>query len=122
MLRKAEDDFGFSDRGEDKPASPAEHLGTLLREGPPLGVHTLVWCDTLNNLNRTFDRQALREFEIRVLFQMSANDSSNLIDSPWPASSACTGPSSTARRKDGWRSSALMECRQKPGWSGCGRS
>ena len=36
----------------------------------------------MNNLNRTFDRNGLREFEIRVLFQMSANDSSTLIDSP----------------------------------------
>ena len=41
-----------------------------------------VWCDTLNNLQRSLDRQALREFEMRVLFQMSAADSSNLIDSP----------------------------------------
>ncbi len=47
-----------------------------------MGVHTIVWCDSLNNLNRTFDRQTLREFEIRVLFQMSANDSSTLIDNP----------------------------------------
>ena len=47
-----------------------------------MGVHTIVWCDSLNNLNRSFDRQGLREFEIRVLFQMSANDSSTLIDTP----------------------------------------
>ena len=45
-------------------------------------VHTIVWCDSLNNLNRSFERQGLREFEIRVLFQMSANDSSTLIDNP----------------------------------------
>jgi hypothetical protein len=81
-LRKADDDFGFSRLGEDKPASPAKQLATILREGPPVGVHTIVWCDSLNNLNRSFDRQGLREFEIRVLFQMSANDSSTLIDSP----------------------------------------
>jgi hypothetical protein len=45
-------------------------------------MHVLVWCDTLNNLQRTLDRQALREFEMRVLFQMSVSDSSNLIDTP----------------------------------------
>ncbi|MCL2330121.1 MAG: hypothetical protein FWC56_02340, partial [Phycisphaerae bacterium] len=33
-------------------------------------------------VERTFDRTTLREFDNRVLFQMSANDSSNLIDSP----------------------------------------
>jgi hypothetical protein len=42
----------------------------------------MVWVDTLNNLNRTFDRATLRELEHRVLFQMSSADSSTLIDSP----------------------------------------
>jgi hypothetical protein len=79
-LRKQEDDFGFS-RREEKP-NPAKQFSNILREGPAVGVHTLVWCDSLNNLNRAFDRQTLREFELRVLFQMSATDSSNLIDSP----------------------------------------
>jgi hypothetical protein len=80
-LRKEEDDFGFSGRGEEKP-SPAKQFGTILREGPALGVHTLVWCDSLNNLQRSLERQLMREFEMRVLFQMSAADSANLIDTP----------------------------------------
>lgn len=80
-LRRSDDDFGFS-RRDDRPASPSEMLGNLLREGPGLGIHVLVWCDTLNNVGRSFDRQALREFEQRVLFQMSPGDSSQLIDSP----------------------------------------
>jgi hypothetical protein len=79
-LRKQEDDFGFS-RREEKP-NPAKQFANILREGPGVGVHTLLWCDSFNNLNRAFDRQTLREFEMRVLFQMSATDSSNLIDSP----------------------------------------
>jgi hypothetical protein len=83
-LRKAEDDFGFSRRGEEKP-SPAKQFATILREGPALGVHTLVWCDSLNNVTRCLDRQGMREFEMRVLFQMSATDSSVLIDSPQAA-------------------------------------
>jgi S-DNA-T family DNA segregation ATPase FtsK/SpoIIIE len=53
-----------------------------LREGPGVGVHTIVWCDTLNNLQRAVDRQGLREFDLRVLFQMSGADSSQLIDTP----------------------------------------
>ncbi len=82
-IRKGDDDFGFSSSfGEDKPASPSKSFSTILKEGPAVAVHTLVWCDSVNNLNRTFDRQGLKEFEIRVLFQMSANDSSSLIDSP----------------------------------------
>src|SRR5262249_31299679 len=55
-------------------------FATVLRDGPAVGIHTLVWCDTLGNLNRALDRQELRELEMRVLFQMSAADSSNLID------------------------------------------
>ena len=33
-------------------------------------------------IERTLDRASMREFDHRVLFQMSAADSSNLIDSP----------------------------------------
>jgi hypothetical protein len=82
-LRKQDDDFGFSRRGGgDAPASPAKQFGTILREGPGVGVFTLVWCDTLTNVNRSLDRQGMREFEMRILFQMSVADSSTLIDSP----------------------------------------
>jgi len=81
-LRKGEDDFGFSRYGEEKETPPSKLFVNILRDGPAVGVHTIVWCDSLNNLNRTFDRSALKEFEVRVLFQMSANDSSTLIDSP----------------------------------------
>jgi hypothetical protein len=84
-LRPQEDDYGFTRRGDDQPPSPPKQFGTILREGPNVGVHTLVWCDSLSNLNRSLERQSLREFEMRVLFQMSAADSSNLIDSPLAA-------------------------------------
>jgi hypothetical protein len=80
-LRRQEDDFGFMRKG-DEALSPAQHLATLLREGPPLGVHTLLWCDTLNNLQRTLDRSSMRELSMRVVFQMNVADSSNLIDNP----------------------------------------
>ena len=42
----------------------------------------MMWCDTLPNVNRSFDRTMLRECTQRVLFQMSSADSSHLIDSP----------------------------------------
>ncbi|RMG35911.1 MAG: cell division protein FtsK [Planctomycetota bacterium] len=81
QLRKAEDDFGFGlDR--DKPASLSKRFADLLRRGPLVGVHTLVWCDSYNNLTRWLPRDAIREFESRVALAMSANDSSNLIESP----------------------------------------
>lgn len=83
MLRQ-EEEFGFSSSSSDgdEIPKPEKQFGTILREGPHLGVHTLAWCDTVNNLNRALDRQGMKEFESRVLFQMGATDSSNLIDSP----------------------------------------
>ena len=77
-LRRAEDDFGFGRR--EGPPPPPQLFTTLLREGPALGIHTLLWCDTFGNLQRALDRQALREFELRVPMQMSVTDSSNMID------------------------------------------
>lgn len=82
MLRKTEESFSFSaDEGEKKP-QPDKQLSEILREGPSLGVHVIAWIDTSASLDRTFDRGAMREFDYRVLFQMSAADSSALIDSP----------------------------------------
>ncbi len=119
-IRKGDDDFGFSSSfgGEDKPASASKSFSTILKEGPSVAVHTLVWCDSVNNLNRTFDRQGLKEFEIRVLFQMSANDSSTLHRlTRGPASSAKTGRCSTARKRTRPRSSAPTACPKRNGSS-----
>lgn len=84
-LRRGEDDFGFSRTSGERPPDPARQFSNILRDGPALGMHAIVWCDSLNNLNRTWDRQTLREFEMRVAFQMSVNDSSSFIDTPLAA-------------------------------------
>ncbi|MEN6408065.1 MAG: FtsK/SpoIIIE domain-containing protein [Thermoguttaceae bacterium] len=76
---KKEDDFGFS--SGDQP-TPAKQFSAILREGPAVGIHTLAWCDTFSNASRMLDRQNMRDFEMRVLFQMNANDSSSLMDTP----------------------------------------
>ncbi|MFT5128943.1 MAG: S-DNA-T family DNA segregation ATPase FtsK/SpoIIIE [Rhodothermales bacterium] len=76
---RQEEDFSFS--VDDKP-KPEKDFADIMRDGPEVGVHVIAWCDTMNNLNRSLNRRALREFELRVLFQMSANDSISLIDSP----------------------------------------
>ncbi len=80
-LRRREDEFSFSKR-EDEDAAPVDQLDAILREGSGLGVHVITWCDTVNNLNRHFSHQVLREFEMRVLFQMSPADSGQMLDSP----------------------------------------
>ena len=83
-LRKSEDSgFSFGSSGdEEKKPQPDKQFTDILRDGPPVGIHALAWCDTAAALERTLERSAMREFDNRVLFQMSAADSSNLIDSP----------------------------------------
>ena len=77
-----EEDFGFSTSGTEPPPNPAALLNTLITEGTRLGFHVLASCDTYNNVTRFLSRKALSEFEMRVLFQMSVNDSASLIDNP----------------------------------------
>ena len=73
--------FSFgAEPAEPPPANPGQDLATILRDGPDVGVHTIIWCDTMASLNRSLDRRAQREFGMRLAFQMSANDSSALVD------------------------------------------
>jgi hypothetical protein len=83
-LRRREDDFSFG-RTADEPLNPSKQFADLLREGASLGIHLLIWCDTFTNLQRAVDRAGLRELALRVVFQMSVADSSNLIDNPLAA-------------------------------------
>ena len=66
----------------DSAVSPAAALLSLISEGPASGFHVIATCDTYNNVNRFLGRKTLTEFEMRVLFQMSASDSASLIDAP----------------------------------------
>ncbi len=81
MLRRNEDDFGFSMDEESKPR-PDKQFAEILKDGSTVGIHVLVWADTLATIERTLDRQVIRNFDNRVLFQMSAADSSQLVDTP----------------------------------------
>jgi hypothetical protein len=78
-LRKV-DDFSFG--ADEGGARPDKQLAKVLRDGPAVGVHAIAWIDTAASLDRTIERATAREFVARVLFQMSANDSTNLIDTP----------------------------------------
>ena len=79
-LRRNEDDYGYS--SGDAPPSPDKVLALLLKEGPLVGIHCILWADTVANLQRCVERGTMRELETKVLFQMGANDSSALIDGP----------------------------------------
>jgi S-DNA-T family DNA segregation ATPase FtsK/SpoIIIE len=65
----------------DAGANPGLLFNKLITEGAGLGFHVIATCDTYNNLMRMLSRKAVSEFEMRVVFQMSANDSASLIES-----------------------------------------
>ncbi len=80
VLRRAEDDYGFS--MDDAPPTPDKVFGAILRDGPEHGIFAIAWADTVGTLERCVDRQTMRSFDQRVMFQVGATDSSTLIDSP----------------------------------------
>jgi hypothetical protein len=71
-LRKDEDDFSNN--------SPADEVLKILRDGPEVGVHCLMWADVPASLTRTLGRKALNEFSLRAAGVMSEADSQSLID------------------------------------------
>lgn len=78
---RQDDDFAFSSSEGDS-ANAAAQLQKFVTEGPTHGMHLIATLDTYNNVNRFLGRKALSEFEMRVLFQMSTNDSASLCDDP----------------------------------------
>jgi len=74
-----EEDFSFSSSSEE--ADPGAQFDELIREGSAYGIHLLVAIDAYSNVTRFISRKGIAEFEMRVVFQMSANDSASLIDS-----------------------------------------
>lgn len=78
---KFDEEMSFS-LDADAGANPGLQFNKLITEGAGLGFHVITTCDTYNNLMRMLSRKAVSEFEMRVVFQMSANDSATLIESP----------------------------------------
>ncbi|MCA9129205.1 MAG: hypothetical protein KDB22_19090 [Planctomycetales bacterium] len=74
---KKEDEFSF---GEAE-LTPDKVLEEILRDGPSHGIHVVLWAESYSTVSRWLSRNAMREIEIRLLMQMSGNDSTNLVDS-----------------------------------------
>jgi S-DNA-T family DNA segregation ATPase FtsK/SpoIIIE len=78
---KFDEEMSFS-MDADAGVNSGLQFNKLITEGASLGFHVIATCDTYNNLMRMLSRKAVSEFEMRVVFQMSANDSASLIESP----------------------------------------
>ena len=85
-LRRDEDDYGMAGFGAPKEATPASQLGDLIRKGPLVGIHVVIWSDTFSNAMRWLSNSLLREFDNRVAFRLNQTDSASLIDTPAAAS------------------------------------
>ena len=77
-----EDDFSFSMGSSEGGADTGAQFNQIVTEGSGYGMHIITTVDTLSSVNRFLNRKALTEFAMRVIFQMSANDSASLIDTP----------------------------------------
>jgi hypothetical protein len=62
---------------------PVRTLERIVRDGPEVGVHTLLWSDRLPTLTAQTSRATMRAFAQRVVLQMPAEDSAMLIDSAY---------------------------------------
>ena len=71
--------YGYNDAEPAAPTAP-QMFAELIKEGPEMGIHTTVWADNVPNLLRVLDRRLLREFDMRVALQMTADDSATLLD------------------------------------------
>lgn len=85
-LRKDEDDFGLGGFGEAKAQTVSSMFSDVLKRGPLVGIHVVVWSDTFSNAIRWLSNSLLREFEIRIAFRMNQTDSASLVDTPVAAS------------------------------------
>ncbi|RME90582.1 MAG: ATP-binding protein, partial [Verrucomicrobia bacterium] len=79
---RQEDEFALSLDTDKTGTEPAGVFRRLIEEGPAHGMHVICSCDSVSSLGRFLSRKLQGEFEMRVAFQMSANDSAVLIDSP----------------------------------------
>ena len=68
--------------GAAKEATPATMLGDLIRKGPLVGIHVIIWSDTFSNAMRWLSTSLLREFDNRIAFRLNQTDSASLIDTP----------------------------------------
>jgi S-DNA-T family DNA segregation ATPase FtsK/SpoIIIE len=81
-LEEVSSGVGFSGSGEATIPSAAKLLARLLKDGPEVGIHLMVWCDSYSNLKHVLEPRLLSEFGLRVAGPMSNEDSMRLLDDP----------------------------------------
>jgi hypothetical protein len=57
-------------------------FATILREGPEVGIHSLIWVDSQSAASRVLDRRMIADCGRRIVGPMSEQDSLAIIDEP----------------------------------------
>lgn len=70
------------DEADEDGRNAVELLGTILRDGPEVGVHVIAWADSWANATRGLGRKRFGEFGLRVGTAMNAEESMNFFDGP----------------------------------------
>lgn len=61
--------------------APSNVLARILRDGPEVGIHTIVWLDKATSLRRKLSNPAQSDLGLRVVGRCSSADSHALVDS-----------------------------------------
>ena len=57
----------------------ARQLTRLVDEGPDVGIHLIVWTDSMTSVEHTFTRSGLQYFDLRVGLRLPEGDSTALF-------------------------------------------
>jgi S-DNA-T family DNA segregation ATPase FtsK/SpoIIIE len=79
---RQDESFSFSLDGAAGGVSGAEALQKVLRDGPAVGVFTVLACSSAETLTRWLPRASRHDLQQRILGRINPSDSSALIDSP----------------------------------------
>jgi len=74
---RAADAYGQTELGK--------KLQQIAEEGAEVGIHLLLWSDTLTALERAFKRGTLNAFDLRVALRLSESESNNVLGTPLAA-------------------------------------
>lgn len=82
----------------------AKGLTRLAEEGPEVGIHLLLWADSLTTLERAFKRGGLAHFDLRAALQMNEKDSNDLLG---VKAAALLGENRALFRHEDWEAGRL---------------
>lgn len=69
----------------DEESEPSTALERILKDGPDVGIHVVLWCDRVVSLRRRISSIAQREFGLRLVGPMSKEDSFSMVDAEYAA-------------------------------------